>query len=87
MISITMNLPVEHAGKGVPACSQEIVLDFSSSVHLSVVPSVQFLTCFIVPSPQVGSSPVPSQFPLFSHAPWVLGVVANKLEGDDLFQF
>ena len=66
-------LPIGHAGNSVPAAAQAIPLCLSSSVHLSMVPSVHVLTWAWVPGPHVGSTPTAWQDPSLVHAPRTFG--------------
>ena len=59
---------------------QGAVLFNTKSEHLSSVPSLQFLDWFCLPGPQVGSSPIPIQFPTFSHGPsWAFPTILNTI--------
>ena len=58
-----------QTGNAVPATAQVTDLCVSSTVHLSIVPSVQVRLCNWVPAPQVGSSPSPLHEPSFVHSP------------------
>ena len=58
--------------RAVPASSHVTVLRVSWCVHLLVAPSVHARLCCWDPSPQVGSAPLPTQSPMFSHSPKTL---------------
>jgi len=67
-------------GRGVPASSHVTVLRVSWCVHLSVAPSVHARLCCWDPSPQVGSAPLPTQSPMFSHSPKTLVPEVGSVE-------
>ena len=58
-----------QTGNAVPATAQVTDLCVSTTVHLSMVPSVQVRLCNWVPAPHVGSSPSPLHEPSFVHSP------------------
>ena len=58
-----------QTGNAVPATAQVTDLCVSTTVHLSMVPSVQMRLCNWVPAPHVGSSPSPLHEPSFVHSP------------------
>ena len=58
-----------QTGNAVPATAQVTDLCVSTTVHLSMVPSVQLRLCNWVPAPHVGSSPSPLHEPSFVHSP------------------
>ena len=73
------NLPLQF-GSIVSAQWQGAVLFKIKSEHLSSVPSLQVLDWFCLPGPQVGSSPIPIQFPTFSHGPsWAFPTILDTI--------
>ena len=68
-----------HEGNSVPAAKHVTPLCFSSSVHLSKVPSVQVLTWACVPGPHAGSCPAAWQVPSLVHAPRIFGTAAMNI--------